>query len=119
MISKKVAKSRKYTVVPVSYTHLDVYKRQLRENPTIKILAKKHECSWAQIALAWAIQRDTAAIPKSVNKKRLQENLDAAKIKLDEHDMAKMSMLDQHFRFINGETGAQKGTDYTLSLIHI
>ena len=87
----------------------------LRENPTMKILAKKHECSWAQIALAWALARDTAAIPKSVNKKRLQENLDAAKIKLDEHDMAKMSMLDQHFRFINGETWAQAGTDYTLA----
>lgn len=87
----------------------------LRENPTIKILAKKHECTWAQIALAWALARDTAAIPKSVNKKRLQENLDAAKIKLDEHDMAKMSMLDQHFRFINGETWAQEGTAYTLA----
>lgn len=87
----------------------------LRDNPTIKILAKKHECSWAQIALAWAISRNTAAIPKSVNKTRLQENLDAAKIKLDDNDMAKISMLDQHFRFINGETWAQSGTDYTLA----
>lgn len=87
----------------------------MRDNPTIKILAKKHECSWAQIALAWALARDTATIPKSVNKKRLQENLDAVKIKLDQDDMAKMSMLDRHFRFINGETWAHPGTDYTLA----
>lgn len=87
----------------------------LRDNPTIKILAKKHECSWAQIALAWAVNRDTATIPKSVNKTRLQENLDAAKIELDEQDMAKLSMLDQHFRFINGETWAHADTEYTLA----
>ncbi len=87
----------------------------LRDNPTIKILEKKHDCTWAQIALAWAIARDTAVIPKSVNKKRLQENIDAADIELDDEDMAKISMLDRHFRYINGETWAQRDTDYTLA----
>ncbi|GHB71479.1 aldo/keto reductase [Persicitalea jodogahamensis] len=89
----------------------------LQDNPTVKILEKKHDCTWAQIALAWAVSRDTAVIPKSVNKKRLQENFDAAGIKLDEDDMAKISMLDRHFRYINGETWAQQGTDYTVANI--
>jgi len=86
----------------------------LRDNPKIKILEKKHDYTWAQIALAWAIQRDTAVIPKSVNKDRLQQNYDAADIELDDDDMAKISMLDRHFRYINGDTWAQQGTDYTL-----
>ena len=86
----------------------------LRDNPTIKILEEKHDYTWAQIALAWAIQRDTAVIPKSVNKDRLQQNFDAADIDLDDDDMTKISMLDRHFRYINGDTWAQKGTDYTL-----
>jgi len=86
----------------------------LRDNPTIKILEEKHDYTWAQIALAWAIQRDTAVIPKSVNKDRLQQNFDATDIDLDDDDMTKISMLDRHFRYINGDTWAQKGTDYTL-----
>ncbi|WP_373515541.1 aldo/keto reductase [Persicitalea sp.] len=86
----------------------------LRENPTIKILEKKHELTWAQLALAWAVQRDTVAIPKSVHKERLQQNFDAADIELDDDDMAKITMLDRHFRYINGDTWAQTGTDYTL-----
>lgn len=87
----------------------------LEDNPTIKITAKKHDCSWAQVALAWAVNRNTVVIPKSVNKHRLQENLDAADIKLDDEDMIKIGMLDRHFRYINGETWAQEGTDYTLA----
>lgn len=88
----------------------------LRENPTIQILIKKHDdkYSWAQLALAWAVQRNTAAIPKSVNKDRLKQNFEAADIELDDDDMAKITMLDRHFRYINGDTWAQKGTDYTL-----
>jgi len=86
----------------------------LSENETIAEIAEKYGCSWAQVLLAWAINRDTVVIPKSVNPERIQENFEAAEIKLDSDDMARISEMDQHFRFINGETWAQPGTDYTL-----
>ncbi len=87
----------------------------LEDNPTIKILMKKHECTWAQVALAWAVQRGTSAIPKSTNKGRLQENLDAADIELDDEDLVKIGMMDRNFRYINGDTWVQQGNDYTLA----
>ncbi len=86
----------------------------LSKDETIAEIAEKHGCSWAQVLLAWAINRDTAVIPKSVNPDRIQQNFDAAEIELDSDDMARIGEMDQHFRFINGETWAQPGTDYTL-----
>lgn len=87
---------------------------QLSENETIADIAEKHGCTWAQVLLAWAINRNTVVIPKSVNPDRIKQNLEAADIKLDSDDMARIGELDQHFRFINGETWAQPGTEYTL-----
>ena len=87
----------------------------MQDNPTIKILEKKHKCTWAQLALAWAVKRGTSVIPKSVNESRLKENLEAIDIDLDDDDMAKITMLDRHFRYINGETWVQKGNSYTLA----
>jgi alcohol dehydrogenase (NADP+) len=86
----------------------------LSENDTIAEIAEKHGCSWAQVLLAWAINRDTIVIPKSVNPDRIKQNFEAAAIKLDSDDMARIGEMDLRFRFINGETWAYPGTDYTL-----
>ncbi|MPR33233.1 aldo/keto reductase [Salmonirosea aquatica] len=86
----------------------------LSEEETITEIAEKYGCSWAQVLLAWAINRGTVVIPKSVNPDRIKQNFEAADIELDNDDMARIGELDQHFRFINGETWAQAGTDYTL-----
>lgn len=42
----------------------------LFQNPVVKELAQKHNCSEAQIMIAWAMERGTAVIPKSVNPER-------------------------------------------------
>jgi len=49
----------------------------LLQHGVICDIASKHGKSPAQILLAWAMQRDTVVIPKSVNQQRLQENFEA------------------------------------------
>ena len=86
----------------------------LSDNPTITEIAEKHGCSWAQVLIAWGINRGISVIPKSVNPERLKQNFEASEITLDADDMARIGELDLHFRFINGSTWAHPDTTYTL-----
>jgi alcohol dehydrogenase (NADP+) len=68
----------------------------------------------AQIMLAWAINRGTSVIPKSVNSQRLVENLTAVDIELSSFEMEKLNNLDQHYRYIKGDFWCLEGSGYTL-----
>lgn len=87
---------------------------KLFQNQTIIEIAKEKGVSPAQIMLAWAINRGASAIPKSVNPERLKENLAAADLSLSAEEMAKMSSLDLHYRYIKGDFWCLEGSDYTL-----
>lgn len=87
---------------------------KLFQNETILEIAKEKGVSPAQIMLAWAINRGASVIPKSVNPQRLKENLEAADIELTAEEMAKMSSLDLHYRYIKGDFWCLEGSDYTL-----
>jgi alcohol dehydrogenase (NADP+) len=90
---------------------------KLFENETIKALAQKNNISMAQLMLAWAVQRGTSVIPKSVNPERLKQNLDAADIRLSGEDMATMASLNQDYRYIKGNFWCLDGSDYTFESI--
>jgi diketogulonate reductase-like aldo/keto reductase len=63
-------------------------------NPVIDGIAKNHEATSAQIALAWTIQQDgIITIPKSTDIRHLQENWQAAEITLSEEEMEILSGL--------------------------
>lgn len=85
----------------------------LMEDKTIHTIAQKHDCSVAQVLIAWAVRRDTAVIPKSVNPERIRQNIDAAKVRLDEDDMKIISGLDKQYRFINGAIWRMEGSPYS------
>ncbi len=87
----------------------------LLDNPTIKEIAGKHDCTPAQVLIAWAVHRGTAVIPKSVNPKRIQENFAAKEVVLDTEDMQAIRQLDKHYRFIDGSLWAMEGNPYTLA----
>jgi len=87
---------------------------KLFENEVIRALAQARGCSAAQLMLAWAVNRGTSVIPKSVNAGRLQENLAAADIKLTEQEMKAMRELDLQYRYIKGNFWCLEGSDYTL-----
>lgn len=87
----------------------------LLSNPVICDIAERKHITAAQVLLAWALQRGTITIPKSVNPLRLQENLAAADLHLDDQDMAAIAMLDQGYRLVDGAFFCPPGSPYTLT----
>jgi diketogulonate reductase-like aldo/keto reductase len=69
--------------------------RGLLENAALKKIAKHHEATTAQIALAWVLrQPDVIAIPKAGDKNHVRDNARSTEIKLTKEDLAD---LDQKF----------------------
>ncbi|MBL4586272.1 MAG: aldo/keto reductase [Flavobacteriales bacterium] len=87
----------------------------LFEHPIIVGLAEKHDVSPAQIMIAWAMERGTAVIPKSVNAGRIAQNLQSTKIELSIEDMQKMAHADRHFRYVTGAFWAFKGSSNSVA----
>jgi 2,5-diketo-D-gluconate reductase A len=63
-------------------------------NPVLREIAATHNRSVAQVVLRWLTQRGVVAIPKSVRRERIEENLDIFGFELDTDDMAAVSTLD-------------------------
>ncbi len=70
------------------------------DDPTLLQIAQKHGKSTAQVMLAWVIQHDLVAIPKSVHEKRILENADIF-FGLDEADMQLLDGLNRDERQLN------------------
>ncbi|MGE8224331.1 MAG: 2,5-didehydrogluconate reductase DkgB [Stenotrophomonas sp.] len=71
------------------------------KDPVIQGIADKHQASTAQIALAWALQQGYAVIPSSTKRENLAGNLQAAQLRLDAEDMARIAELDRGERVAN------------------
>jgi len=80
----------------------------------IKDIAEDHGCSPPQVLLAWAINRGTSVISKSVNPKHLLANFDAVGIELASGELERISQLDRCYRYINGSFLAGKNSPYTI-----
>ncbi len=89
----------------------------LLEEPTIQKIANKYGVSSAQVLLAWALQRGTLVIPKSVTPARIKQNLDAVAVKLSEQDMEDIAALDRHRRYVSGNFWIFEGGPYTMENI--
>lgn len=87
----------------------------LLEDPAIADIAAKHDATPAQILLSWAIHRGTAVIPKSVNPERIEQNLAATQVSLDEQDMKAIAALDRHRRYVDGSIWVVEDGPYTLA----
>lgn len=90
---------------------------RLLEDAVLGEIAGRHGATTAQVALAWAMQRGTSVIPKSVHPGRLAENLAAAQLVLTNDDMQQIAALDRGRRYINGRFWAVPGSGYTLENI--
>ena len=63
--------------------------RGLLENPTLKKIAKRHDATPAQIALAWVLREpDVIAIPKASSAKHVRDNARSIDIELTKVDLA-------------------------------
>ncbi|MDJ1372112.1 aldo/keto reductase [Gulosibacter molinativorax] len=75
------------------------------DNTVLTDIAAAHECTPAQVVLAWHMKLGNVAIPKTVHPGRLRENLAAANIQLTAEECASILTLD---------TGARRGKDPDL-----
>ncbi len=87
---------------------------RLLEDPTLGEIAQAHGCSPAQVAIAWALARGTAVIPKSTNPDRIAQNLAATEIVLSANDVAKLEGLDRGERYVTGTFWSPPGSPYTV-----
>lgn len=87
----------------------------LLEDPTISKIAGQRGSSQAQVLISWAIHRDTAVIPKSVDAARMKQNLAAAGVSLTRDDMQEIAGLDRHRRYVSGAFWAIEGGPYTVA----
>jgi alcohol dehydrogenase (NADP+) len=80
--------------------------RLLIEEPLIKAIASKRNCTAAQVVLAWGMSRGVSVIPKSKHEKYIQENFRAKDCGLEKEDLEKIGVLgDEPKRFNNPSKG--------------
>ncbi len=70
-------------------------KNNIFQNALLRSIAEKHGKSIAQVVLRWLTQRGVVAIPKSVRKERMAENLNIFDFELDADDNKSIATLDQ------------------------
>jgi diketogulonate reductase-like aldo/keto reductase len=68
------------------------------DDTRLTAIAQKHGKSAAQVMLRWIIQQGVCPIPKSVSRKRLEENFDVFDFALDAADLAVMAGCDEGLR---------------------
>ncbi|MEX2578930.1 MAG: aldo/keto reductase [Verrucomicrobiales bacterium] len=71
----------------------------LFEDPVMKTIAGDNGRSVGQIALRWAVQRGTVAIPKSQSAGHLKDNVEIYDFELGEEEMKQIDALDRGRRF--------------------
>ncbi|WP_127592974.1 aldo/keto reductase [Paenibacillus lautus] len=69
-------------------------KNNLFQNKVLVSIAEKVNKSVAQVVLRWLTQREVVAIPKSVRKERIIENLNIFDFELSQEDMELITTLD-------------------------
>jgi len=73
------------------------------DDPILQQIASQHNCSVAQVCIAWALQRGTSVVAKSVTPNHQQANLQAQSIQLSDDEMAQIATLDRGYRFFRPE----------------
>ena len=87
---------------PLGSRHLIHSEAGLTREKLIISIAKKQECTPAQVLSAWGMQRGISVIPKSVNSVRIQENFGSLKVELDTDDMNQVASLERNLRMGKG-----------------
>nr|KAF6498886.1 aldo-keto reductase family 1 member E2 [Molossus molossus] len=89
----------------------------LMDNPVIQTIARKHHKSPAQILIRFQIQRNVIVVPKSVNPKRILENIQEGvfDFELTEQDMNDLLRLNRNLRLTMFPT-AENHKDYPFHI---
>ncbi|WP_413733466.1 2,5-didehydrogluconate reductase DkgB [Sodalis sp. RH21] len=94
-----VAFLREQDIHVTSYMTL-AYGKVLKD-PVIGDIAKRHDATPAQVALAWALQSGYSVIPSSTRRENLASNLLARQLRLTAGDMAQIAALERNGREVS------------------
>ena len=65
---------------------------------TLQKIADKYGKNIAQVVIRWELQRGIITIPKSINPKRIEENIQVFDFVLSAEDMIEIDMLNKNHR---------------------
>ncbi|KAL0859326.1 hypothetical protein ABMA27_011126 [Loxostege sticticalis] len=68
-------------------------------DPVLVDIAKKYGKTTPQVVLRWLVDRNIVPVPKSVNPKRLEENINIFDFKLTEEDIEKINEYNSNTRY--------------------
>lgn len=86
---------REQNIAVQAYTPIGRGQNGLFDEPAIQTLCAKYQKTPAQIILRWHVQHGIIALPKSIRKKRLVENIDLFDFSLTENELAQLDALDR------------------------
>jgi diketogulonate reductase-like aldo/keto reductase len=81
-------------VIAEAWSPLAAGRNDIFTNDTLAKVGARYGKSIAQVTLRWLVQRGIVAIPKSVRKERIIENISIFDFGLDEDDMKAIAVLD-------------------------
>lgn len=67
-------------------------------DPSLVTLANQYQRSPAVVLIRWCLEKGYVCIPKSSNKKRIEENMTALEFRLAKQDVEFLDSLDEGFR---------------------
>ena len=73
------------------------------QDPTLLDIARAHQATSAQVALAWALHKGYAVIPSSTKRENLISNLKAQQLALTDADMQRIDALERNGREVSPE----------------
>lgn len=100
LANTKVVEHAQQLGIPVTgYMPLAVGK--VMKDETLQKIAKDHNATPAQVAIAWVLSRQIAAIPSSTRPEHQKANLDALRTKLSGSEIKAIDGLDRNERIAN------------------
>lgn len=89
-----IALMKEYQIVPEAWGPFAEGKYGIFSNAELAAIGEKYGKSPAQVALRWNVQRGVLVIPKSVQKKRMEENFAIFDFALTQEEMDTIGALD-------------------------
>ncbi|KAE8613373.1 hypothetical protein XENTR_v10007693 [Xenopus tropicalis] len=71
----------------------------LLEDPVLNAIAKKHNCTPAQVAMRYLLQRGVIVLVKSFTPARIQQNFQVFNVHLDAEDMRNVDGINRNLRY--------------------
>lgn len=86
--------NEKYEVQMQAWAPFAEGKNNIFTNPELKAIGEKYGKSVGQVILRWLVQRGIVPLAKTVNKSRMEENINIFDFELSQEDMAEIAKMD-------------------------